>query len=63
MPPRKVRPPSTPPAPKPSRTQQPSEERRAQQRMLERTATKESWVARLLRAARGATGRPRPGNR
>ena len=51
------------PPPEPLRTEQPSEERRAQQRMLGRTAAKESWVTRLLRAARGAAGRPQPGNR
>ena len=67
MPTRKARPPSPPsppsPPPEPLRTEQPSKERREQQGMLEQTAEKESWVTRLLRAARGAAGRPRPGNR
>jgi hypothetical protein len=49
--------------PKPLRTEQPSEERERQQRMLKETAAKESWVKRLLRAARETTGRPKPGNR
>lgn len=50
-------------APEPLRTEKPSQERRDQQRMLERTAAEESWITRLLRSAWHAAGRPWPGHR
>jgi hypothetical protein len=40
-----------------------SRERRDQDRLLDRTADEESWLARLWRHHFGTKGRPDPGNR
>jgi hypothetical protein len=40
-----------------------SREREVQDRLLDREARRESWLARLWRQRRGEKGRPRPGNR
>jgi hypothetical protein len=41
----------------------PSEQRRGQERTLERAATQESWVRRLLRVAWQSKGKPKLGSR
>ena len=46
----------------PLQTEQPSQERKEQQRMLGREAQKKSWIKRLLRIGRQSKGSPRAGN-